>query len=393
MARRYERTHPWIAFGAVDLSRASYRLWMLLGEAGSKIEHLRGVPLRPEAQSHLQQVYLAKGALASAQIEGNTLSEPEALSLAAGGRLQLPPSREYLELEVQNIIDAVNTIAFDLREHGPVPITAELIAGFNRRVLKRLNLEPDVIPGEYRTTPVAVGPYRGAPAEDLPFLVETMCRWLETDFEPPEDREDLRLMYAIVRAVLAHLSFEWIHPFGDGNGRTGRLIEFHILVSSGIPFPAAHLLSNHYNQTRSEYYRQLQVASTSGGEVVPFLEYAVQGLVDGLRGQIDRVQAEQMDVMWENYVHQELPGATSTAERRRALVFELTRIGLPVPRRALMHFTGEIRQWYADKTPKTLTRDLNFLRELSLLLPTAEGWIANKDLVRGFLPQAVAASR
>lgn len=57
-------------------------------------------------------------------------------------------------------------------------------------------------------------------------------------------------MYAIFKAVVAHLYLAWIHPVGDGNGRTARLVEFQILLSSGVPSPAAHLLSNHYNQTR-----------------------------------------------------------------------------------------------------------------------------------------------
>ncbi|MGQ0668429.1 MAG: Fic family protein, partial [Actinomycetota bacterium] len=276
-------------------------------------------------------------------------------------------------------------------ETGPVPVKPDSISEFNRMVLKNLALDPDVVPGGYRTKSVAVGPYVGAPAEDVPYLVAETCKWLESSFEPPQNRADMRIVYAIVRAVLAHLQFEWIHPFGDGNGRTGRLVEFHLLVSSGVPFPAAHLLSNHYNQTRSEYYRQLHLASVSGGDVLPFVEYAVQGLVDGLRGQIERVQAEQMEVMWENYVHQKVPGVTSTQERRRALVFELTRLGQPVPRRALMEITVDLREAYADKTPKTLTRDLNFLREIGLLVLTSKGWTANRDLVRGFLPEAVVA--
>jgi hypothetical protein len=76
-------------------------------------------------------------------------------------------------------------------------------------------------------------------------------------------------VYAILKAMVAHLYLAWTHPFGDGNGRTARLIEFHILLSAGVPSPAAHLFSNHYNQTRAEYYRQLDRASKSGGH--PFL--------------------------------------------------------------------------------------------------------------------------
>jgi hypothetical protein len=69
---------------------------------------------------------------------------------------------------------------------GPTPITPDLIQDFNRRILKDLALdEPDVIPGEYRTRSVVVGPYLGAPAEDLEVLVSELCRWLEVNFSPP----------------------------------------------------------------------------------------------------------------------------------------------------------------------------------------------------------------
>ncbi len=79
---------------------------------------------------------------------------------------------------------------------------------------------------------------------------------------------------------MAHLYIAWIHPFGDGNGRTARFLEVKILLRAGIPTVAAHLLSNHYNATRSAYYRQLQRASASGGYVAPFIQYALQGFID-----------------------------------------------------------------------------------------------------------------
>ena len=51
----YERTHPWISF-RFDFSRASAQLWLLLGEAQSKCEHIAGVPLRPNVAKELKDV-------------------------------------------------------------------------------------------------------------------------------------------------------------------------------------------------------------------------------------------------------------------------------------------------------------------------------------------------
>ena len=116
---------------------------------------------------------------------------------------------------------------------------------------------------------MVVGSYRGAPWQDCEYLVgDGRCEWLESgDFEPPN--REWEIPYALLKAVMAHLYIAWIHPFDDGNGRTARLMELQILLAAGVPMPATHLLSNHYNATRAEYYRQLDAASASGGDVVP----------------------------------------------------------------------------------------------------------------------------
>lgn len=141
--------------------------------------------------------------------------------------------------------------------------------------------------------------YRGAPAADCEFLLGRLCEWLNSEeFAAPD--EELKVPLALVKAVVAHIYLAWIHPFGDGNGRTARLVEFHILLASGVPVPAAHLLSDHYNLTRSQYYRELAKASKSGGDILPFIAYALNGFLDGIREQIKRVREQQMRVAWEN---------------------------------------------------------------------------------------------
>jgi Fic family protein len=84
--------------------------------------------------------------------------------------------------------------------------------------------------------------------------------------------------------------FALVHPFPDGNGRTVRLIELKILLSAGVPMPAAQLLNNHYNQTRTEYYRDLDIISKTNGNLVEFFKYANQGYIDGLKEQLDTIR-------------------------------------------------------------------------------------------------------
>lgn len=89
--RAFQRSHPWITF-RVDLRRAGSDLWLLLGEAASKCEHIARVPLRPTTAKLLHEIYLAKGAQATTAIEGNTLSEDE-VRKAVEGKLRVPPSK------------------------------------------------------------------------------------------------------------------------------------------------------------------------------------------------------------------------------------------------------------------------------------------------------------
>jgi Fic family protein len=382
--RTFERTHPWISF-RIDLRKATPQLWMLLGEAASKCEHIAGVPLRPSVAQELHRLYLAKGALATTAIEGNTLTEKEVLQHLEGN-LKLPRSKEYLGQEVDNIVAACKRIG-ELLAQGDAGLTPERLCELNRWVLEKLPLEGKEVPGELRDYSVLVGNvYRGAPAQDCRYLLERYCEWLASgDFKAPPGMETV---YAIIKAVVVHLYFAWIHPFGNGNGRTARLIELQILLAAGVPSPAAHLLSNHYNHTRSEYYRQLDRASKSGAEIIPFIQYAAEGLVDGLREQLQVIREQQWDVAWRSYVHNKFRDRTGPAAlRQRDLVLDLSASQDPVPIAKIPELSPRLAKAYATRSSKTLQRDLFELQYLlELVKRTPAGFVANREVILAFLP-------
>ncbi len=400
--RDYEQTHPWLTFD-VDLERASYRLWLLLGEATSKSDHVRRALLRPDVALELREIFLVKGALATTAIEGNTLSEEEAREVFEG-RLKLPPSKAYLAREIRNVLDALDFIEGEiLPDAANADLTVEKIKHYNRLVLDGLPAEEDVVPGEIRKHSVVVGRYRGAPSQDCEYLLGRLCEWLNSDaFDAPEDHPELAPPLAILKAVLAHLYLTWIHPFGDGNGRTARLLELHVLLASRFPQPVTQLLSNHYNHTRGEYYRQLDRTTTEGPN--GFLLYAVQGFVDELRGQLDRIWSMQYVDRWEQYLHQRF-GETRTDGQRRQLrlVRDLSKASIvtvphhplpslrPVPRGQLRRLSPALAEAYAKKTERTLTRDLNALEKMGLIVRSERGWLPDSDSVLAFMPPQARA--
>ncbi len=390
----YIRTHPWITFHH-RLQGDLPTLWVLLGEAASKIEHLAGSPLMKETASRLHQIYLAKGVLATTAIEGNTLSEEQVLLLLEG-KLNLPKSKQYLATEVDNIIRACNQMAVELRAGNIKPLSPSRICAFNEEALRGLELEPEVRPGVFREHSVTVGRYRAAPAKDCPYLMDRLCDWLNgPDFEIPETSPELLMPLATLKAIMAHLYIAWIHPFGDGNGRTARLVELQILLEAGAPTPAAHLLSNFYNQTRAAYYTRLDETSRSfnadhhrqtGTHILGFVQYAVQGLVDGLREQTQFVKKQHLDLTWRNVVFTNLPGTSPANERRRQLIWGLTTAGALVAPAEIPNLNPALAVAYNEKTAKTLSRDLNALVELGLVERVGRGYQAYTQSILAFLP-------
>ncbi len=392
IAREYRTTHPWITF-RLDLTKgAPWTFWNDVGEAHSKCRHLARTPLPPAMARNMERVYLAKGARASAAIEGNTLNEQQAVA-AVEGTLEVPESQEYLQQELENVIKALASVEAEVHQTGRFELTPAKLRELNDRVLADLEVEDHASPGEFRDGPIAVGTvYRGAPAQDCEHLVEAMCDWLNgPDFSTAGDDHAQNFLRAFLRAVTAHVYIAWIHPFGDGNGRTARLVEFGILTEAGIPSVAAHLLSNHYNTTRANYYRQLDHASKSGGELIPFLCYAAQGFVGELQEQLNDVHELIVNATWINYVHSRFPDPTATARRQRELV-----LALPpdewVPRDRLTALNPRLAVAYATKKSKTVTRDLNVLERLELIERSSKGVRARREVMLSFMPRAVAGA-
>lgn len=380
--RTYQRTHPWIDF-RFDLSDLKPADWMHLGEAAAKIQWISSAVLLPEISEQLHSIYLAKGIQATAAIEGNTLDEEE-VRLLIEGDLRLPRSQQYLAQEVQNVLDACNGIARAVERGNAGQLSAEAICRYNAQVLRGLDLEEGAVAGEVRKGSVVVGRYRGAPAEDCRHLLDRLCEWLNgPDFRPEPD-DDYRFLKLAAKAAAAHLYLAFIHPFDDGNGRTARLVELRILVEGGLPLAACHLLSNHYNRTRTRYYRVLDRASrVEPYGAVEFFSYALTGLAEGLEKQTDWIVENQLKAAWENYINEQFAGRDTPAGRRRAMLARGLHPERPTPRSEITRVSPRVAEAYAGKTSKTVTRDLNRLLEMSLIRRASNrGYASNPSLLK-----------
>lgn len=356
-------THPHIRFQKIwDLTRKGF---LLLGQCEAYVKAISDAPILPEDHQRLLYVSLIKGAMATTAIEGNTLSEEEVEKILQDKHL--PPSRKYQEIEVKNVIDALNHYLVEVVEEDKTSIiNIDLLLEFHRKIGKELGEQFDAIPGKFRNDNRVVGNYRAPDYKYVKELMKELCDWLFKEFHYTKGQD---FADVVIQAIVSHVFLEWIHPFGDGNGRTGRLLEFYILLRGGNPSIASHILSNHYNETRSEYYRQLNNARKNRS-LTEFIEYALLGFRDGLVQTLEIVQASHFKIAWERYIF----NAFEKKRMKNKHVFKRRRklmLNLPIdeeiwiPEIDLVNV--EIAKLYGGLSDRTISRDIDELEEMGLL--------------------------
>lgn len=400
--RKYLDSHPWLTFKMGDLAnRIGAPGWLKLGAATSKCEYLLRAPISPGTASKLGQIYLRRGAWATARIEGNPLSQEE-FDASLDVKKKLPEWQQYSAREILNVIGALKALeseiavrkASEIAMPQPFEITPEWIKAMNKQLLDGLKLESEIVPGQYRTYDVGVNMYKAAPHQDLEYLMEEFCTWFNSlmkDSREGTKGGDILLGFATVfiAAALAHLYFAWIHPFGDGNGRTARLIECAILAHSDlVPWISTNILSDYYNRTRENYYERLAGASANS-DVVGFVNYSIRGFLEQVGEQVIEVQKFQREISWISYIHEQFNKSPANVKSRRQKVLSLhLQEENPVTVKDLLtdnHFIT--KSIYAELNLKTLQRDLEDLRAMGLVYSTdGKRYQANIRVMDGFNP-------
>lgn len=356
----------------------------MFGECDAYVKALTDIPLTPAHRDKLLRVSLIKGAQATTAIEGNTLSQEEIEKLDEGWKL--PPSKEYLEIEVKNILNAFNLLLREVAAEGRVEIiTPELIKRFHFIIGENLGSHLDAIPGRFREDNRVVGGYRAPDYKFVPKLVDQLCTWLRQEFHYNDGQNFSTL---VIQAIVTHVYIEWIHPFGDGNGRTGRLLEFYILLRTGLPSIVSHILSNYYNLTRPEYYRQLDEARKKR-DLSGYIRYAVLGFRDGLKENLTVIQQNQFLIFWYYYIYDSFSDVKYTKKaafkRKRELILSMP-LNQALDVDQILELTPGIAKKYATVSRATILRDLKELQELNLLVKIGNKYTPNTNILRAMMP-------
>jgi Fic family protein len=210
----------------------------------------------------LQKDSRQRGAHASTAIEGNPLTLPEVQALEAGG--ELPARSERSRREVLNYFAALRFVEKQAQKKA---ITHEDIFRLHTLLAKGVMDQGEA--GRYRTIPVRVGGHVPPPPELVSGLMRDLLDWWNkgsAEWSP------------VITSAVLHYQFEEIHPFADGNGRTGRMLALWEMDRRG--FDTHHIFSvdEFYWEDRPRYYASLAAVNQAGGNLTGWLEYTAEGL-------------------------------------------------------------------------------------------------------------------
>jgi Fic family protein len=319
------------------------------------------LPILPDFASRLQEEVILKSIFGTAAIEGNPLSEEKVSELLTQpGRTD---SLKKAEIEIVNLREAYNL----LRKIPPQPqvmaISEPEIKDLHKIITRDVGSKKN-IPGVYRDHLVQVGDVAHGGVysppkirKDIETLMKAIVVWLNgsemAKLDPP------------IRAALAHFHLGQIHPFGDGNGRTARLVEAYLLQASGIKY-VPPLLSNFYYRNMDEYYRVYSKSiRNKENDRTDFLEFVLKGFIESLQEIKGKITFFIRRLTLKDF-YGILRNKKEITQRQFDFLMLMLENFKPIPASEVARSTP-YAILYRGKSDRTLKRDLKKLIEKSLI--------------------------
>ncbi len=323
------------------------------------------LPILPNIASRLQEDFIKKSIFGTAAIEGNPLTEEEVGELLSK---EPPRIKSRVEQEIQNLKESYKFVA-ELKEAS---ISEELIKTLHRHVTDKLDYD-DSIPGIYRNHSVKVGDknHGGVYAppkvlDDIKTLMSAFIEWINSP--------DVEKLSPFIRASLAHYYLGAIHPFGNGNGRTARLLESLLLRSAGFKY-IPESLSNFYYSNLDEYYQVFRlVQKNKEHDMTPFITFALTGVGSSL-SVVQKIVFKYIRIFTLKDFYAHLYAVRQLTSRQYKLLMYLidNPDEISFTLKTLLHPSEPINFLYEKTSEMTARRDLKKLVSENLLREEKKG--------------------
>jgi Fic family protein len=327
-----------------------------------ELDYLRKKPLsgstHPRVFFQLKHIFHTLESIGSARIEGNSTTIAEYIETKLSDVQYAPPSIR----EIQNIEKAMEFIENNVNEQ---PINRAFVSEMHKMIVDGLLPPPagegDATPGEYRKSNLKINKSAHQPPDWIKVgdYMEELFAFVNNQDSPK---------YDLLKVALAHHRFVWIHPFGNGNGRTVRLFTYAMLVKTGfnvnigrIINPTAVFCSN-----RNDYYNYLSEADKGTEEgITKWVEYVLTGLKEEIE-KIDRLLDYE-------YLKKEilLPTIIHSLERKYITPAE-SEILKKVTEKQIIQ-AADVKQFFPGKADPEVSRQIRKLIDKKMLVPERDG--------------------
>ena len=231
-------------------------------------ERVQGAAVQVPWIPALQKDTRARNTHSSTAIEGNPLTLEEVRALEEGATVSAPPRARR---EVLNYFAALRHVE---KQAAKKRLTHEDIFRLHAIIAGEVMDQGEA--GRYRTMRVRVGQFVPPPPEDVSGLMFELLEWWNKDAPG---------LSPVLSSAIVHHRFETIHPFADGNGRTGRALALWELYRRGFDSHHIFAVDEFYWEDRPRYYAALEAVRREGDDLTSWLEYCA----DGLRQTLERV--------------------------------------------------------------------------------------------------------
>ena len=237
-------------------------------------ERIHGAAVEVPWIPSLQKDSRARNAHSSTAIEGNPLTLEQVRAVEEGREQVTVVGRA--KREVVNYFAALRHIE---KHSGKRRITHEDLFRLHKIIADQVMDQGAA--GRYRAIRVRVGSYLPPRPEDVSGLMFELLEWW--------NQRSASLSPVLSSAIL-HYRFEAVHPFADGNGRTGRLLALWELYRRGYDSHHIFSIDEYYWEDRPRYYAALEAVRKSGEDLTSWLEYSAEGLLLTLERVWKRIQ-------------------------------------------------------------------------------------------------------
>ncbi len=240
-------------------------------EAMRLLGKLDGITALLPDRDYFLEMFVRKDASSSSQIEGTQASISDAIEALNIER------RNDLPQDVDDILHYIEALNYGLERAKDFPFSLRFIRELHEKLMTGARNTHNPFPGEFRRTQNWIGGTRPDNARFVPPPIREMNQALN-DLEKFIHADDEYL--PLIKAGLLHAQFETIHPFLDGNGRTGRMLVTMFLWHRRLLEMPVLYLSTYFQKHQETYYEKLNAYHSENGNVGEWVDFFLDGVID-----------------------------------------------------------------------------------------------------------------